>query len=154
MHPFALGYFLFLSEIPLCALCYSPAWDFARFVVEPTSIMGHDVVLTRESSFRTFQTHIISIKIQCNTCLSAMIIQQIEECSENVTVLCICVSSVGECEVVSLIFLSIRSATVTKPLCVSGGGALSCAHLPHFKGLLLHCSKKIESFSCHSAFVW
>ena len=34
--------------------------------------MGHDVVLTRESPFRTFQTHIISIKIQCNTCKTAL----------------------------------------------------------------------------------
>ena len=38
------------------------------FFAEPTSIMGHDVVLTRESPFRTFQTH-ISKKIQCNTAL-------------------------------------------------------------------------------------
>ena len=67
--------------------------------------------------------------------------------SENVTVLCICVSSVGVCKVVSFVFLSIRSATVTKPLCVrGGGGALSCARLPHFKGLLLRCLKKKKFF--------
>ena len=43
-----------------------------------------------------------------------MIIQQVEECSENATVLCICVSSVGECKVVSFVFLSIRSATLVR----------------------------------------
>ena len=43
-----------------------------------------------------------------------MIIQQVEECSENATVLCICVSSVGECKVVSFLFLSIRSATLVR----------------------------------------
>ena len=43
-----------------------------------------------------------------------MIIQHVEECSENATVLCICVSSVGECKVVSLVFLSIRSATLVR----------------------------------------
>ena len=43
-----------------------------------------------------------------------MIIQQIEECSESATVLCICVSSVGECKVVSFVFLSIRSATLVR----------------------------------------
>ena len=43
-----------------------------------------------------------------------MIIQQVEECSENATVLCICVSSVGECKVVSFVFLSICSATLVR----------------------------------------
>ena len=42
------------------------------------------------------------------------VIQQVEECSENATVLCICVSSVGECKVVSFVFLSIRSATLVR----------------------------------------
>ena len=41
-----------------------------------------------------------------------MIIQQVEEFFENPTVLCICVSSVGECKVVSFEFLSICSATL------------------------------------------
>ena len=36
--------------------------------------------------------------------------------------------------------------SVLQPLCVRGGGALSCAHLPHFKGLLLRCSKKTRKF--------
>ena len=43
-----------------------------------------------------------------------MIIQQVEECSENATVLCICVSSVEKCKVVSFVFLSIRSATLVR----------------------------------------
>ena len=51
--------------------------------------------------------------------------------------LCFFCGGVQSCLICVFFFQS-----VLQPPCVRGGGALSCAHLLHFKGLLLRCSKK------------